>query len=73
MPLSDSSYHKEEGFQNLESEVIHFQTLGSVLLCGDLNARTGRDIDYISTEGNSPLLGDTPLYHTQAKPQRCGE
>ena len=35
----------------------HFQAQGSVLITGDLNARTGEELDFISTEGDSYITG----------------
>ena len=70
MPPSESPYHIEDGFKNLQSEILHFQTLGSVLIMGDLNARTGREMDYVSAEGSFHSCSETPLYPTQVTTQR---
>lgn len=34
-------------FDELESDLIKYQAMGDVMLCGDFNARTGEGIDYI--------------------------
>ena len=70
MPPSESPYHIEDGYKNLQSEILHFQALGSVLIMGDLNARTGREMDYVSAEGSFHSCSETPLYPTQVTTQR---
>ncbi len=47
-----SFFYNEDIFSTLQSEIIYFQSLGPVLLMGDLNARTGREADYISSDGD---------------------
>ncbi len=39
-------------FSTLEEETSHFQAQGNVLICGDLNARTGLQPDFIDTQGS---------------------
>jgi hypothetical protein len=41
----------------LEGAIKHFQAQGHVLVCGDLNARTGQEPDTLSTQGDKNLLG----------------
>ncbi len=41
IPPSESPYYSEDTFSTLEEETSHFQAQGNVLICGDLNARTG--------------------------------
>ncbi len=53
-PPAESPYYNEETFSILQDEICHFQTKGNVLICGDLNARTGNELDiqgdkYINT------------------------
>lgn len=67
---SNSPYYVEEDFKELQKEISHFQTLGSILLCGDLNARTGREPDFIDMEGNRHIFGQNPLYQTYITTQR---
>ncbi len=38
--------------QPYSQRYIYFQSLGPVLLTGALNARTGREADYISSDGD---------------------
>ncbi len=52
IPPRESPYYNEDIFSTLQSEIIYFQSLGPVLLMGDLNARTGREADYISSDGD---------------------
>ena len=58
IPPLESPYFKEETFPNLENEISHFQKQGHVIICGDLNARTGDQPDFISTEGDHFITGD---------------
>ena len=37
---------------------MHFSTLGSVILMGDFNSRTGKYSDTVSQEGNSIITND---------------
>ncbi len=39
IPPSDSPYYDDEVFDTLQEEMNPYQTLGKILLCGDLNAR----------------------------------
>lgn len=51
IPPNESPYYSDEIFQTLQSEILQFQSQGSILLMGDMNARTGREIDYIESQG----------------------
>ena len=42
IPPLESPYFNEDSFSILEGEIYHFQVQGHVLVCGDLNARTGQ-------------------------------
>lgn len=57
MPPLNSPYYDELSFGNLHSEILEFQAKGSILLCGDFNARTGRELDYICSEGDNHIFG----------------
>ncbi len=57
-PPSQSPYYNESIFAILEDEISH-QTRGSVLVCGDLNARTGIEPD--PTNPHLPGQSCTPL------------
>lgn len=52
IPPYESPYYNEDIFSILQSEINYFQSRGSVLLMGDLNARTGKEQDYISSDGD---------------------
>ena len=52
IPPSESPYFKEDCFLQLEEEISHYQTLGKILVCGDINARTGTVPDIVSNQGN---------------------
>ncbi len=45
LPPAESPYYNEETFSILQDEICHFQTKGNVLICGELNARTGNEPD----------------------------
>lgn len=59
IPPTDSPYYCGDYFQTLQSEILHFQSMGSVLPMGDMNARTGKEVDYIDS------MGDKYLYNTE--------
>ncbi len=52
IPPSESPYYSEDMFSTLEEETSHFQAQGNVLICGDLNARTGLQPDFTDTQGS---------------------
>ncbi len=52
IPPSESPYYSEDMFSTLEEETNHFQAQGNVLICGDLNARTGLQPDFTDTQGS---------------------
>ena len=65
IPPTESPYFNEDTFYDLESEINHFQSLGNVMICGDLNSRTGEGLDFINTQGDSFITGDNihvPVY-----------
>lgn len=70
IPPSDSPYYKEDTFHDLQTEICHFQAQGSVLLCGDFNARTGTLSDFMNSQGNSHIFGQSHLYHTHMTTNR---
>ena len=61
IPPSQSPYFNEHSFSILEDEISYFQAQGSVLICGDLNARTGTEPDFISTQGDKHIPGPPPF------------
>ncbi len=56
IPPSDSPYYDDEVFDTLHEEMNPYQTLGKILLCGDLNARTGSELDYIDNSGDKHMF-----------------
>ena len=57
IPPSESPYYNENTFTILEDEINYYQTQGNVLICGDLNARTGTEPDLINTHGDKHIPG----------------
>ncbi|XP_037603419.1 uncharacterized protein LOC119475038 isoform X2 [Sebastes umbrosus] len=55
IPTSESPYYNENCFSILEDEINHYQAQGSVLICGDLNARTGIEPDCINPQGDKHI------------------
>ncbi|KAK3511279.1 hypothetical protein QTP70_034774, partial [Hemibagrus guttatus] len=55
--LSDSPYYDEEIFPQLHTETCSFQAQGNVLICGDLNARTGALPDLNTEDGSNFIFG----------------
>ena len=68
IPPAESPYFNEDSFSILEEDINDFQSQGSVLLCGDLNARTGEELDTLNSQGDKHLPGGDVLHtpiHTQ--------
>ncbi len=66
LPPAESPYYNEETFSILQDEICHFQTKGNVLICGDLNARTGNEPDFVNTQGDKYITNtchSLPSYH----------
>jgi len=59
VPPSESPYYNENIFETLHNQINHFQAQGSVLMCGDLNARTGSLSDYTTDNGNNYIFGQS--------------
>ena len=53
IPPENSSYFDNEIFTDLENDIAHYSTKGNIMLLGDFNARTSKNVDYISKEGSS--------------------
>ena len=50
----------DEVLENIESDIVNkYSGLGNIILCGDLNARTGSESDFIQDDSNDENL---PLY-----------
>lgn len=68
IPPAKSPYFNEDSFSILEEDINYLQSQGSVLLCGDLNARTGEELDTLNSQGDKHLPGGDVLHtpiHTQ--------
>ena len=48
-------------FHELETDTCHFQAQGNVLICGDLNARTGLHPDILNSQGDHFIAQNTPF------------
>ncbi|XP_048053738.1 uncharacterized protein LOC125272717 [Megalobrama amblycephala] len=59
IPPSESPYYNENIFETLHSQINHFQAQGCVLICGDLNARTGSLLDYATENVNNYIFGQS--------------
>ena len=53
IPPCNSPYFKVELFEELENDIEKFSSQGSILLMGDLTARTGKFSDSVCYEGNT--------------------
>ena len=51
----------EDMFTTLEEDISHFQASGQIIVCGDLNARTGKVLDTLSPQGDKHLPGSVNL------------
>ena len=58
IPPCNSKYFDIELFDQLEQDVVHFCSTGSVILMGDFNSRTGKYSDTVSQEGNDIIDND---------------
>lgn len=70
IPPSTSQYYDANLFDVLENEISYFQSLAQVLICGDFNARTGKEIDYIPIEGDDHIFSNITLYSQVVQTQR---
>ena len=63
MPPQDStiSCNRTSERGSLEREIVKFSLDGDLILCGDLNARTGTMCDYIESDSEMPQK--SPLTH----------
>ena len=62
IPPAESEYYEEVYFNNLYSDISYFQAQGKVLLCGDFNARTGVEPDFIDPQGSAHVFGQSSLH-----------
>ncbi len=73
IPPLESPYFQEETFQNIEEEISHFQAQGNVLLMGDLNARTGKELDFLESHGTRFITGYNDLYPSYPATENCDQ
>ena len=57
IPPIDSPYFKDDMFSTLEEDITYFQASGQIIVCGDLNARTGQVADTLNPQGDKHLPG----------------
>lgn len=62
IPPPESPYCNPDIYEVLQRETAHFQSRGRVLICGDLSARTGTEKDYLTSDGNTYILGGEAHY-----------
>ena len=64
LPPADSTSTLNEGSHQLafEREIVSYLLKGNILICGDMNARTGTLKDYIENDSDLPV--DIPLNYT---------
>ena len=55
IPPEKSNYFENEIFEELENDLILFLSKAHVILIGDLNARTSKFDDFISSEGSDHI------------------
>ena len=58
IPPCNSKYFDIELFYELEQDIVHFSSTGSVILMGDFNSRAGKYSDTVSKEGNGIIDND---------------
>ena len=58
IPPYNSNYFCSDLFDELENDIEKFSSLGSILLMGDLNSRTGKYSDIVCQEGNTIITND---------------
>ena len=57
IPPVESPYFKDEMFTALEDDISLFQANGQIIVCGDINARTGQSPDTLCTHGDKHIPG----------------
>jgi exonuclease III len=62
-----SSFPDNNAYHLLQDDITHFSQAGNVIICGDFNARTGRQSDYQHTFGNDNHDIMAPSYITSSK------
>lgn len=57
LTYKESPFFNEDNFPTLEGEINYFQSQGNILICGDLNARTGEELDTLHSQGDKHIPG----------------
>ena len=52
IPPEKSKYFDPEIFEEFENDITHFSSKANVITLGDFNARTSKQEDFVSNEGN---------------------
>ncbi|KAL6484036.1 hypothetical protein MHYP_G00089090 [Metynnis hypsauchen] len=81
VPPSESPYYDEDVFPSLHHQISSFQAQGSVLICGDLNARAGSLPNFNTKQGNNYIFGhqnprnttDLPRFNSDPQVNRNGK
>ena len=58
IPPSDSQYLASRGvdiLEQIQNSISKYSKLGQVVLTGDLNARTGHDVDFVTEDSDKSL------------------
>lgn len=58
MPPADSTVHSYEGslWTSFEQEVLKYSMKGEIIICGDMNARTGTICDFVPNDSALPVI-----------------
>lgn len=56
IPPVESPYFKDDMFPTLEEDINHFQALGHIVVCGNINASTGQEPDTLSPSPICPPM-----------------
>ena len=59
IPPEKSKYFEPEIFEELENDLVYFSSKGNLLILGDLNARTSKLTDFVSSEGNKHIINSS--------------
>ena len=66
IPPYNSIYFSPVVFEELENDIEKFSSLGSILLMGDFNWRTGKYPDNVCQDGNSIIVNDQSKFSQYA-------
>ena len=69
IPPHNSPYFSFDLFEELEKDISPFTSRGSILLLGDMNARTGKYNDFLDANDKEYLITDTQETSFTASPR----